>query len=133
MAQFPLEIVTPDGLIFEGDADAILVRTADGEIEILRGHTDYFAPLGIGRARLTVGGVSRNASAAGGFISVKDGVVKLVATTFEFADEIDVERAQRAKERAEETLSRSSDGRAIDLAKLKLARAINRINVAELK
>ncbi len=133
MAHFPLQIVTPDGLVFEGDAEALLVRAAEGEIEIMHGHADYFAPLGIGRARLTVGGVSRNASASGGFISVSGGSVRLVATTFEFADEIDVDRAMRAKERAESVIASASDARTLELARLKLARAVSRINVAELK
>ena len=56
----------------------------------------------------------------------------LVATTFEFADEIDVKRAILAKEKAEEAISRSNDDKMIMLAKAKLARAINRINVADL-
>lgn len=130
MNEFHLQIVTPDRLIFDGDAEAILVRTEQGDVEIMRGHVDYFATLGIGRAKLTLKGVSKEASAAGGFVSVKGGEVKLVCTTFEFADEIDINRAKEAKLRAEETLSHETDDKAIRIAKAKLARAINRINIA---
>ncbi len=130
MNEFHLQIVTPDRLVFDGGAEAILVRTEQGDVEIMRGHVDYFASLGIGRAKLTANGVSKEASAAGGFISVKGGEVKLVCTTFEFADEIDLNRAKEAKLRAEETISRETDDKVIRIAKAKLARAINRINIA---
>lgn len=133
MREFHLQIVTPDGLVFDGNAEGILVRTESGDVEIMSGHTDYFATLGIGRAKLTVGGSSRNASSSGGFISVKDGEVRLVAVTFEFSDEIDIERAKAAKENAEDALKSEKDEKAMTLLKAKLARAINRINVAELK
>ena len=133
MRQFHLEIVTPDGLVFSGDAESVLVRTDSGDVEIMGGHADYFATLGIGRAKLTADGKSRDASAAGGFISVKNGEVRLVCTTFEFADKIDLARAEAAKEKAENAIKAASDDKALALAKAKLARALNRINVATLK
>ncbi len=131
MNEFHLQIVTPDRMVFDGNAESILVRTEQGDVEIMRGHADYFASLGIGRAKLVANGVSKEASAAGGFISVKGGEVKLVSTTFEFADEIDLNRAKEAKLRAEEALSHETDDKAIRIAKAKLARAINRINIAK--
>ena len=132
MREFHLKIVTPDGLEYDGSAESLLVRTEGGDVEILAGHTDYFAPLGIGRARIVINGERRLASSAGGFISVtKDGVM-LVATTFEFADEIDLERAKSAKDKAEEDIKKASDDKSVALAKAKLARALNRINVADL-
>ncbi len=134
MREFHLEIVTPDGSVFSGGAAAILVRTDSGDVEILAGHSDYFATLGIGRAKLTLpSGESRLASCAGGILSVDAGVVRIAATTFEFADEIDLERAKRAKASAEEKIKTAADDRALLLAKAKLARAVSRINVAELK
>lgn len=131
MSPFSLEIVTPDGIAFSGEVESLLVRTDNGDIEFLKGHEDYFASLGIGRARILVGGESRYASAAGGFVSVSGGAVTLCATTFEFSEEIDLNRAKRAKERAESLLSKANDEKAINTAKAKLYRAINRINVKE--
>ena len=133
MNEFHLQIATPDGLVFDGNAEAILVRTTMGDVEIMRGHADYFATLGIGRAKLTANGESREASSSGGFISVRGGEVKLIATTFEFADEIDLKRALEAKERAEALLIKAEDDRAVRMARAKLSRAINRISVAERK
>ena len=132
MNEFHLTVVTPDGTEFDGMATSLLVKTDNGDVEILANHADYFASLGIGRARIEANGEKRIASSAGGFLSVKKNEVMLVATTFEFADEIDVERAIRAKEMAEEAIARSNDDKALMLAKAKLARAINRINVSEL-
>ncbi len=126
-----LDIVCPDGELFSGEAKSILVTTDCGEIQIMRGHADLVATLKVGRAKLvTADGEERTASASGGFVTVADGCVKVVATTFEFSDEIDLERAKRAKEAAEEKLRAAKDEREFAIAKAKLERAISRINVA---
>lgn len=132
MNEFHLTVVTPDGTKFDGKATSLLVKTESGDVEILANHAEYFASLGIGRARIEAGGEKKFASSAGGFLSVKQNEVMLVATTFEFADEIDLERAISAKEKAEDLISRSNDDKSILIAKAKLARALNRINVSEL-
>ena len=131
MNPFPLEIVTPDGIAFSGEVESLLVRTDNGDIEFLKGHEDYFAPLGIGRARILAGGESRYASSAGGFVSVSGGRITVCATTFEFTEEIDLNRARKAKERAEAMLAKANDEKALNNARAKLYRAINRINVKE--
>ena len=131
MREFHLQIVTPDGEIFSGMALAVRVRCEGGDIEIMAGHADLFASLGIGEARLKIGERDRFASAAGGFISVRGGEVKIIATTFEFAEDIDIGRAKAAKEKAEERLRLAKDERAHKLAMAKLARALNRISVKE--
>ena len=131
MKPFHLEIATPDGTAFNGEVESLLVRTEDGDVEILAGHADFLASLATGRARLLSGGVSRFASASGGFVSVSAGEVRVCAITFEFSDEIDLARAMSAKERAEATIASAKDEKSIVIAKAKLARALNRINVAE--
>ena len=133
MRTFHLEIVTPDGLVFDGEAESLLVHTTEGDVEILRGHMDYIAAVDIGRARVLANGQSRTASCAGGFLSVSAGAVRLVAVTFEFAEDIDEKRALAAKERAERAIANSKDRRAKQLAEAKLARALNRIRIAEKK
>lgn len=132
MRSFDLKIATPDGAEFEGQVESLLVRTAEGDAEILAGHTDFLSALGTGRVRIIVDGKIRLASASGGFVTVKNGEVSLICTTFEFADDIDIKRAKAAKEKAEEALSHSSNTKSEALLKAKLARAINRINVWEL-
>ena len=130
MRAFNIEIVTPDGLKFSGEVESLLVRTTEGDIEILAGHTDFLASLATGRARLIIDGKTRVASASGGFLSVKGGKVRMCATTFEFAEEIDLKRAEEAKARAEAALSNAKDEREERLLRAKLMRAASRIKVA---
>ena len=132
MKSFHLKIATPDALVFDGEAESLLVKTTEGDLEILAKHADFLAALATGKARLLIGGETKLAAASGGFISVKQGEVSLVCTTFEFADEIDVRRAKSAKEEAEAKLSTVSDKNAEAILKAKLLRAMNRINVGEL-
>ena len=130
MRTFHLQIATPDGVVFDGNAESILVRTDGGDVEIMAGHADYFATVGIGISKVKFDGSVKAASCAGGFISVLGGEVKLVTTTFEFAEDINISRARLAKERAEASISSAADDKIIRIAKAKLARAINRINIA---
>lgn len=131
MSSFPLRIVTPDGSLFDGQAETLRLRTSEGYVSLRAGHADYIAALDVGMVSLTRDGVTRNAACGGGFVSVEKGAVRLVATTFEYADDIDVERAELAKARAEERLAQARVDRDITLAKAKLSRALNRISVAK--
>ena len=131
MTKFKLDIATPDGEVFSGDCESLTVPTETGEREFLAGHIDFVAPLGTGKARIKVDGIDRYASVSRGIIAVRSGQVSLAAVTFEFADDIDVERAKRAKEMAEEKLRSLNDDKGISLAKAKLARSLSRINVGE--
>ena len=131
MSKLLLNIVTPDGDVFSGEAKSILVTTDTGEVQILAGHAELIAPLATGRAKLTLNdGTSRIAAVSGGFIVVSKEETKVVATTFEFADEIDVKRAETAKEKAEEALKNAKETNDIEIAKAKLMRAIARLNAA---
>ncbi len=105
MATFHLQIVTPDRMVYDGEAERIIVRTVSGDVCILARHIDYAAALGIGEARMTdASGNTRAAACSGGLLSVAGGEVRVVATTFEWADEIDLARAERAQQEAEERL-----------------------------
>ena len=86
MAVFHLQIVTPDRLIFDGQAEKIIVRTVGGDVCILARHIDYAAPLGIGEARITdAEGNIRVAACSGGMISVSGGEARVMCTTFEWS------------------------------------------------
>ena len=131
MKEFHLEVVTPDGLVYDDTVESLTVRTDDGDVEFLAGHIDYMASLSTGKARIKAKGESRLASVSGGFVTVIGGAVKLIAVTFEFAEDIDLERARRAAEEAKDMLSKSDSGASLNIAKAKLARALSRIDVAE--
>lgn len=132
MSTFPLKIVTPDGLIYDGKAERLIVRTTVGDLAILAGHVNCAAALGMGRATVVdESGSRRNAACIGGMLSVVDGAVKLVPTTFEWADAIDANRAQASIERAERTLkNKDASETDIRLAEARLRRGLIRKSVA---
>ena len=134
MNTFNLSIVTPDGELFSGEAISLSVKTDEGNVQIMCGHTDYLATLGTGKAKI-IGkdGITRTASASGGFISVSGGNVSMVATTFEFADAIDVKRAEKAKKKAEDALANATSENQIKIAKAKLSRALSRLSAVSEK
>ena len=133
MKEFHLQIVTPDGLAFDGNAESLLVRTFSGDVEILAMHADLFSSMAIGRVRIKIAEKTLFGSSSGGFISIENGEVRLICTTFEFKDGIDLPRATVAKEKAETLLKNAKTEEEIEIAKAKLSRALNRINVASLK
>ena len=128
---FHLQVVTPDGLAFEGEAEKLSVRTQDGIIGILPRHIDYVAPLGMGEAVITEAeGKVRRAACIGGMVAVHGGAVRLVATTFEWADQIDLDRAKAAEQKARAVMAKSGvSERDLKLAEAKLHRALVRQNV----
>ena len=131
MRSFPLKIVTPDGMQFDGFAQELIVRTTTGDLGILAGHTNCVAPLGMGEALVMVDDVKRYAACIGGMVSVVGGEVTLVPTTFEWSDKIDVDRAKASKERAETVLQdKSASQTDVRMAEARLKRALIRTNVA---
>ena len=134
MTSFPLKIVTPDGLLFEGQAEELIVRTIEGDMAILAKHINCVVPLGMGRAVVVADGQRRCAACIGGMVSVVSGNVTLVPTTFEWSDKIDLQRAEVAFEKAEKILhNKDSSSTDIRLAEAKLHRALVRKNVASFK
>ena len=135
MTSFPLKIVTPDGLIYDGNAEMVIVRTITGDMAFLARHINCVAPLGMGRATVIVDGQKRYAACIGGMITVVDGAVTLVPTTFEWADAIDAARAQASLDRAQKILDNKENATETDLklAEARLHRALVRKNVASFK
>ena len=134
MTSFPLKIVTPDGLIFDSEAEKLIVRTTSGDVAILARHINYVAPLGMGRAVVETGGQRRIAACIGGMLSVVNGEVTLVPTTFEWSDKIDLARAEAAYDRADKVLKDTgASDTDIQLAQARLHRALVRKSVASYK
>ena len=135
MTTFHLTVVTPDGCAFEGQAERIVCRAIDGDLAILAKHGDYCTALGMGEAHIKLeDGTTRRAACMGGMLSMMQGECHLLATTFEWADAIDAERAARSKARAEEILAQKNlDKRDMELAEARLRRALVRSSVAARK
>ena len=134
MNTFSLKIVTPDGVQFDGLAESVTVRTTSGDMGILAGHTNCVAPLGMGMATVTVDGQKRYGACIGGMVTVLDGTVKLVPTTFEWADKIDVDRAEASYQKADKILKdQNASETDLKLAESRLRRALIRKSVASYK
>ncbi len=134
MKSFSLRIVTPDGISYDGLAEEIVVRTTSGDTGILADHINYVAPLGMGQATVVAEGKKRYGACIGGMISVVHGKVTLVATTFEWSEDIDIDRAKRSRERGERIMSdKTSTETDILLAKARIKRALVRTGVATQK
>jgi len=134
MTSFPLKIVTPDGLAYDGQAEEVVVRSTSGDIGILAGHINCVAPLGMGRATIVIDGKKRYGACIGGILSVVNGSVTLVPTTFEWSDKIDVARAEASYQRADKILhDKTASATDVKLAEARLRRALVRKNVASYK
>lgn len=134
MTSFPLKIVTPDGLQFDGQAEEVVVRTTSGDLGVLAGHINCVAPLGMGQAMILTDGQRKYAACIGGILSVVNGAVTLVPTTFEWAEKIDVSRAEASAQRAQAVLANKNAGNTdIRMAEARLKRALIRKNVASHK
>ena len=134
MTAFQLKIVTPDGLEYDGPAEEVVVRTTSGDMGVLAGHINCVAPLGMGRAMFIINGQKKYAACIGGMLSVNAGQVTLVPTTFEWAEEIDVARAERAAQKAQSVISTNAASNAeLAMAEAKLKRALVRKAVATYK
>ena len=134
MTPFPLKIVTPDGLVYDGPAEELVVRTTAGDMGVLAGHENCVASLGMGRATVIVDGQRRYAACIGGMLSVMEGHVTLVPTTFEWADQIDLARAERSYDLAQAVLkNKTAPEQDIRVAEARLKRALVRKSVAGYK
>ena len=131
MSVFHLSVVTPDRLFFDGDVERVVVRTVSGDVGVLKGHAKYISGLGTGRLRVKTETGERVAALSGGFIKVNGDKTQILATTCEWEDEIDLERARRAEQHARALLKEAQSKSKQDIAELKLKRALNRIDIAK--
>ncbi|MDE7193450.1 MAG: ATP synthase F1 subunit epsilon [Oscillospiraceae bacterium] len=130
MTPFKLQIITPEKTFFDGETEQIVVRTTVGDVGILNGHEPYCAALGIGQMRVMIGGEFRHAATSGGIIKVSHEKTIVLVQTCEWSDEIDVTRANAAKETAEGRIKAAQSDNELRLAEAKLKRALNRIDTA---
>lgn len=131
MKTFPLQIGTPDGLLFKGDVVRVVVRTITGDRAILADHMDFCTGIGMGEAHIVQEDETvRRAACIGGMLTMVDGKCRVLATTWEWSEDIDKDRAQNAKERAEEILNKTGlSDREYKVAKAKLNRALVRMSI----
>ena len=127
----PLDValVSPDRILYQGEADMVVCRTPDGEIAFLNGHAPFLGSLSIGRVKIVPpDGPPVRAAVHGGFVEVRDNRVSILSDVAELADQIDVERARAARESAERRVQQGGDD--AEPAEAALRRAQLRLDVA---
>ncbi|MEK5444852.1 MULTISPECIES: F0F1 ATP synthase subunit epsilon [Fredinandcohnia] len=133
MKTVKVNVVTPDGPVYEADVEMVSAKAQSGELGILPGHIPMVAPLQVGAVRLKKEGNTELVAVSGGFLEVRPDQVTILAQAAETAEAIDVERASEAKKRAEQRLQAKQDNVDFKRAELALKRAINRLNVTQNK
>ncbi len=129
--QFLLEIVTPEKLLFSQGVDFVVVPGSDGDFGVLPGHCLLLSGLRIGELQYTTGETTESVSILSGLAEVTPTRVTILADIAEKAEEIDIERAQAALQRAEEHLERGGIPSEVEEAKVSLEKARLRQKIAE--
>jgi len=128
---FQLQIVTPDRVVFQGEATSLSAPGVQGGFQVLYNHAPFLSALEIGRIKVKdVSGSDTAYAAAGGFVEVRNNAVTVLAESAERVDEIDVKRAEAARDRAVKRLRANEAGIDVERARLALLRALNRLRVA---
>lgn len=134
MAKLSLKIVTPSRIMFDGEADMVIMRTKSGDVGIMHGHQPMVTVLDYGVMKIQNSGEDDKLAAVfGGFAEINSDGMTILTDIAEWSDEIDKSRAEKARERAEERLSRHDKNTDMMRAELSLKRALTRINVSEKK
>ncbi|MBO8168505.1 MAG: F0F1 ATP synthase subunit epsilon [Thermoanaerobacteraceae bacterium] len=122
-----VEVVTPERSVIEKEIESLVIPASEGYLGVLPGHAPLVTGLQPGVVRMKTGGSEDRMAISGGFMEVMNDKVTIMADTAELAEEIDVERAKRAKERAEKRLRERPEGLDVARAEFALRRALARI------
>lgn len=129
---FKVKIIAPDRLFYEGDAEMIELTTTEGQIGVYKGHIPLTAVIAPGVVRVyEAEGQVKSASLISGFVEILPESVEVLAEIVEWPDEIDLNRAEEAKVRAERRLAEKSTETNLARAELALKRAVARIETVE--
>jgi F-type H+-transporting ATPase subunit epsilon len=125
---FPVQLVSPEQILFDGEAEMVVCRPVEGAIAFLNGHVPYLGALADDEVRIILPGDGEEMAAVhGGFVQMTGDHLVVLSDLAELKEQIDVPRAEMAKRRAEETLAREPEN---DDALAALARAETRLKVA---
>ncbi len=128
---FYLEIVTPERKFFSGDVEMLILETSDGEIGVLKNHTPMVVSVAIGPMRIKQNGEWIQAILTEGFMQIKQDKTIILTDTAEWPDEVDINRAKAAKQRAEERLQSQISQVEYIRSQAALARAVERLKITK--
>ena len=128
---FPIQVMTPERMFYNGEAQAVTVEAMDGQLSVLAGHTPMVCALSAGQLRIRTAEGEKLAFHSKGFMDVAGGQVSIFCQACEWPEEIDAQRAQEAVQRAENRLRETHDQDVINRSKVALLRALTRLHVKE--
>lgn len=128
---FKVEIITPERVFYTGDAFMIEFTTTEGDIGVYKNHIPLTAVLAPGVVKITESADSKKAAVHSGFVEILGDKVTLLAEVAEWPDEIDKNRAEEAKMRAERRLKMKEAGLDVKRAEIALQKALVRIDIAK--
>ncbi len=130
MATLMLRVIAANATLFEGEVDRVVVRTTEGDVGFLHGHIPYVAALGVGPMTVVMpDGEKKTAAVSHGLVKADRESVTVLAHACEWAEDIDLDRAEAAKEHAEKVLQSAAGRKEHDRAEVKLKRALVRLSV----
>jgi len=128
---FHLEIVTPKKIVLRAEVSSFTAPGILGGFQVLHNHAPFLSSVGIGEVKvIDEGGAETRFATSGGFVEVRENKVVMLAETAEPADQIDVKRAEAARDRARKRLESKAAELDLDRAKAALQRALNRLKIA---
>jgi F-type H+-transporting ATPase subunit epsilon len=132
MNKVKLQILTPEKNFFEGEVQLVVVKGVEGSMGIMYDHEPFVTPLGIGPIKILQDNQIKHAAISQGYVEVMEEEIVILADTAEWPEDIDINRAEEAKKRAEKRLSKKENRVELLKAEIALKKAINRINVAKM-
>lgn len=129
--KFELKIITPDRIFYEGEATMVEFNTTEGEIGVYKAHVPTTVIIAPGVLTITDGEEQKDAALHAGFVEILQEKVTIMAEVVEWPKEIDLERAEEARDRAQERLAGKAPGTDIARAEAALRRAMARINAVK--
>lgn len=128
---FHLEIIATDRVFFKGEVEHLVITAIDGLLGIMAGHEPLVTSLPTGELKYLVDGEWKYAAISEGFIQVMPDSSIILAETCELPEEIDIKRAQEARERAEERLRQKQSIKEYYETQAALNRAMNRLKISQ--
>ncbi len=126
-----LEILTPQNSVYSDEVTSVQLPGVDGYFGIFPGHTPYLSALKVGEIKVEVDGHSNYFATSGGVAEVLPGGISVLAESCESANDIDLKRAEAAKERARKRIDEGRKEWNVARAQIALTRAINRIGISQ--
>lgn len=131
--KFKLDIIASDRHFYNGEAEMVVLPGIDGEYGVMKGHEAMVTAVVTGEIDITVDGEVKTVAVSEGFAEIKPDSVVIIVDSAEWPEEIDIKRAERAKERAEEKMRQKQSQLEYYHSKAALARAMNRLKITSKK